>query len=59
MTSFWFFLGDCYEIMFGLMRHIGTVLNVFLIAVGFIGAFYWIGYMLKNPRGKDNYLAEH
>lgn len=59
MTSFIYFLGHCFELIFKIVPHIGRVINMTFIGLIFIGVFYWISYMMKNPKENKNYLSKH
>ncbi len=58
MNSFWYSLADCFQSVFDLMPNIGSYINRLLFVTGFVSTAYWIFYMVRNPKGRDNYLSK-
>lgn len=58
MTSFFNAIGDAFTSFFKLMPIIGPFMNYFIIFSLAAGTFYWIYYMMKDPKDDKNYLSK-
>ena len=53
-TDFWNFLGSIFKGIFAIMAPLGPVVNVLLIAAGFVACGIWIWIMLKDRTPEQN-----
>jgi ABC-type anion transport system duplicated permease subunit len=58
MDAIWYGIATLFEWIFAAAKPIGYMANVFFIAVGFIGTFYWLWYDLHVNKGGKNFMSE-
>ena len=59
MDVIWYGIADFMEFIFNLIKPIGRMANIFFIAFGFVGTFFWLWYGEKTRKGGNNFLAYH
>ncbi len=55
----WLFnsLGVIFEALFSIIPFLGTFTNLLIIFLLAAGVVFWIFYMVRDDKGKDNYLS--
>ncbi len=59
MDAVWYGIGDFFQWIFSIIRPLGGLVNVFFIAVGFIGTAFWLWYGEKTRKGGHNFMADN
>ncbi|HMT28859.1 MAG TPA: hypothetical protein PKD91_06230 [Bacteroidia bacterium] len=59
MDAVWHGIAAFFEWIFAIAKPMGRMVNIFFIAVGFIGTAYWLMYGEKVRKGGHNYLADN
>jgi hypothetical protein len=58
MDAVWHGIAAGFEWLFAVVSPLGRFVNIFFIAVGFIGTAYWLWYTTHVQKGGHNYLAD-
>ena len=59
MDAVWYGIASLFEWIFAIAKPLGRYMNMFFIAVGFIGICYWLWYTVYVKKGGQNYLADN